>query len=105
MDKRNMASIALATLILASSCNSSYEAAGGVTGAVIGARVGETIGFLAGSGFYRGESAALGSLIGTGVEPEPSVAMTEEANEKLLAGQLPLEEDLQYQAAVRALLP
>jgi carboxyl-terminal processing protease len=43
------------------------------------------------------------SLIGTGVEPEPSVAMTEEANQKLLAGQLPLEEDLQYQAAVRAL--
>lgn len=67
MDKRNMASIALATLILASSCNSSYEAAGGVTGSVIGSHIGGTIGFLAGSGFYRGESAALGSLIGTGV--------------------------------------
>ena len=43
------------------------------------------------------------SLIGTGVTPEPSVAMTDEANRKLLEGKLPLEEDLQYQAAVRAL--
>ena len=43
------------------------------------------------------------SLIGTGVEPEPSVAMTQEANEKLLNGVLPLSEDLQYQAAVEAL--
>lgn len=43
------------------------------------------------------------SLIGVGLEPEPSVAMTDQANEKLLRGELPLEEDLQYQAAVRAL--
>ena len=50
--------------------------------------------------YYTGSGV---SLIGTGLEPEPSVAMTDQANAKLLAGQLPLEEDLQYQAAVRAL--
>ena len=43
------------------------------------------------------------SLIGTGVEPDPLVEMSDEANARLLAGELPLEEDTQYQAAVRAL--
>lgn len=67
MNTRSIISISLAATVLASSCNSSYEASGGVTGAIIGSHVGETIGFLSGSGRYRGESAALGSLIGTGV--------------------------------------
>ena len=43
------------------------------------------------------------SLIDVGVEPDPTVEMTDEANAKLLNGVLPLEEDLQYQAAIRAL--
>lgn len=43
------------------------------------------------------------SLIGTGLDPDPSVELTEEAKEKLLLGQLPEEEDLQLQAAVKAL--
>lgn len=43
------------------------------------------------------------SLIGVGLEPDPSVEMTEEAKEKLETGQLPHEEDLQLQAAIRAL--
>ena len=50
--------------------------------------------------YYTGSGV---SLIGTGLEPDPGVAMTDQANARLLAGQLPLEEDLQYQAAVRAL--
>ncbi len=43
------------------------------------------------------------SLIGVGLEPEPSVELTEVAKEKLLVGQLPYEEDLQLQAAIKAL--
>ena len=43
------------------------------------------------------------SLIGTGLDPDPSVALTQEAEEKLLVSQLPYEEDLQLQAAIRAL--
>jgi carboxyl-terminal processing protease len=43
------------------------------------------------------------SLIDIGVEPDPAVDMSDEANQKLINGVLPLEEDLQYQAAVRAL--
>ncbi|MBQ9933873.1 MAG: S41 family peptidase, partial [Ruminiclostridium sp.] len=45
------------------------------------------------------------SLIGSGVEPDPVVELSEEANARLLKGDLPLAEDLQYQEAVRALLP
>lgn len=59
--------LTLATAILASSCCSSYQAASGATGAIIGGHVGETIGFLSGRGHFRGENAALGSLIGMGV--------------------------------------
>lgn len=43
------------------------------------------------------------SLIGTGLDPDPSVELTEAAKEKLLLGQLPESEDLQLQAAVKAL--
>mgnify|MGYP002859307387 CR=1 FL=1 len=59
--------MSLATLMLASSCTSSYQAAGGLTGAMIGSHVGSAVGFLSGSGRYRGDSSALGSLIGMGV--------------------------------------
>lgn len=50
-----------------SSCTSSYQAASGATGAIIGGNVGHAIGFLSGHGHFRGENAALGSLIGMGV--------------------------------------
>ena len=43
------------------------------------------------------------SLIGVGLEPDPSVELTEEAKAKLLVGELPHEEDLQLQAAIKAL--
>lgn len=43
------------------------------------------------------------SLIGVGLEPDPSVELTEEAKAKLLVGELPYEEDLQLQAAIKAL--
>jgi len=59
--------LTLATAMLASSCTTSYQAAGGLTGAMIGSHVGETIGALSSHGHFRGESAALGSLIGMGI--------------------------------------
>lgn len=66
--KRNIITCAaLASIIMASSCSSSYQASAGVTGAMIGGHVGETVGFLTGRGHFRGENAALGSLIGMGV--------------------------------------
>lgn len=43
------------------------------------------------------------SLIGVGVEPDPAVELTEEAKARLLVGELPYEEDLQLQAAIKAL--
>ncbi len=67
MKKNTIACTALASLFLASSCSSSYQASAGVTGAVIGGHVGETVGFLSGHGRFRGENAALGNLIGMGV--------------------------------------
>ncbi len=43
------------------------------------------------------------SLIGTGLSPEPSVELSETAKAQLLAGTLSDEEDLQLQAAIKAL--
>jgi hypothetical protein len=67
MKRNKVLSVALATLILTSSCGTSYQAAGGVTGAMIGGQVGEAIGFLTGHGPFRGENSALGNLVGMGV--------------------------------------
>lgn len=50
--------------------------------------------------YYTGSGV---SLIGTGLEPEPSVELSQEAKAKLYLGQLPHEEDLQLQASLRAL--
>jgi len=74
--------------MLASSCTSSYQAAGGVTGAMIGSHVGETVGFLSGHGRFRGENAALGSLIGMGIGAMLGVGIASqiEQNEKAEAG-------------------
>ena len=67
MKRNKVLSAALAALILTSSCSTSYQAAGGVTGAIIGGQVGEAVGFLTGHGPFRGENSALGNLVGMGV--------------------------------------
>ena len=43
------------------------------------------------------------SLIGTGLTPDPSVELSDAAKQQLLLGSLPAEEDLQLQAAIRAM--
>jgi carboxyl-terminal processing protease len=50
--------------------------------------------------YYTGAGV---SLIGTGVVPDPSVELTEEAQTLLLQGRLDPADDLQLQAAIRAL--
>lgn len=67
MKTTKITGLTLAATILISSCTTSYQATSGVTGAMIGSHVGETIGYLTGHGRFRGENAALGSLIGMGV--------------------------------------
>lgn len=67
MKKQTITCLALAMTLVASSCRSSQQAAGGLTGVLIGGEVGRTVGILAGHGPFRGESAALGNLIGMGV--------------------------------------
>lgn len=76
MKKTQITSLTLATVMLASSCASSYQAAGGVTGAMIGSHVGEAVGFLSGHGPFRGSNAALGSLVGMGVGAALGVGIT-----------------------------
>ena len=75
---------ALAVAMLASSCTSSYQAAGGLNGAIIGSHVGSAVGFLSGHGHFRGENAALGSLIGMGIGAVLGVGIASqiEENEK-----------------------
>lgn len=84
MSKTKFGAIFMASTMFLSSCTTSYQAASGVTGAMIGARVGETIGFLTGRGYFRGDNAALGSLIGMGVGAAlgVGVAATIEKSEK-----------------------
>lgn len=74
----------MASTMLFASCTTSYQASSGVAGAMIGARVGETVGFLTGRGYFRGDNAALGSLIGMGVGAAlgVGVAATIEKNER-----------------------
>ena len=43
------------------------------------------------------------SLIGTGLNPDPAVSLSQEDQEKLLAGTLAPQEDAQLQAALQAL--
>lgn len=84
MKKTKISCLTLATIMLASSCTSSYQAAGGVTGAAIGSRVGGAVGFLSGHGHFRGSNAALGSLIGMGIGAVLGVGIASqiEENEK-----------------------
>ena len=46
MKRKQFVCLTLATAFLASSCTSSYQAAGGVTGAMIGSHVGGAVGVL-----------------------------------------------------------
>lgn len=75
---------ALAVAMLVSSCTSSYQAAGGLNGAIIGSHIGSAVGFLSGHGHFRGENAALGSLIGMGIGAVLGVGIASqiEENEK-----------------------
>ena len=84
MKKTKIVCIPLATMMLVSSCTSSYQASGGLTGAMIGSHVGEAVGFLSGHGHFRGENAALGSLIGMGIGAVLGVGIASqiEENEK-----------------------
>ena len=82
MKKNQITCLTLATALLASSCTSSYQAAGGVTGAMIGSHVGSAVGVLAGHGPFRGESAALGSLIGMGIGAILGVGITSQIEEQ-----------------------
>ena len=82
MKKTQFTCLTLAAALLASSCTSSYQAAGGVTGAMIGGHVGEMVGVLAGHGPFRGESAALGGLIGMGIGAILGVGITSQIEEQ-----------------------
>lgn len=84
MNKTRIGAIFMASTMLFASCTTSYQASSGVRGAMIGARVGETVGFLTGRGHFRGDNAALGSLIGMGVGAALGVgiAATIEKNER-----------------------
>ena len=82
MKKNQITCLTLATALLVSSCTSSYQAAGGVTGAMIGSHVGGAIGALSGHGHFRGESAALGSLIGMGIGAILGVGITSQIEEQ-----------------------
>ena len=82
MKKNQITCLTLATVLLASSCTSSYQAAGGVTGAMIGSHVGGAVGALAGHGPFRGESSALGSLIGMGIGAILGVGITSQIEEQ-----------------------
>lgn len=82
MKRKQFVCLTLATAFLASSCTSSYQAAGGVTGAMIGSHVGGAVGVLSGHGPFRGESAALGSLIGMGIGAILGVSITSQIEEQ-----------------------
>lgn len=82
MKKNQFTCLALAAILLVSSCTSSYQATGGVTGAMIGSQVGGAVGVLSGHGPFRGESAALGSLIGMGIGAILGVGISSQIEEQ-----------------------
>ena len=100
MKKNQITCLTLVTILLASSCTSSYQAAGGVTGAMIGSHVGGAVGVLAGHGPFRGESAALGSLIGMGIGAILGVGITSQIEEQERAEARRYEERVQNNTTV-----
>lgn len=95
MKKNQFTCLALAAILLVSSCTSSYQAAGGVTGAMIGSQVGGAVGVLSGHGPFRGESAALGSLIGMGIGAILGVGISSQIEEQERAEARRYEERVQ----------
>ncbi len=85
--------VALAFAMMASSCGSAYQAESGVRGAMIGGHVGEMVGLLSGHGHFRGENAALGSLIGMGIGAILGVSVASQIEEKEKAEAQRYDED------------
>ena len=83
-----ISTILLAAVTLLSSCQTSGQAAAGLTGAAIGSTLGSAIGGATGGHYgrygyyhYNGQGAALGSLIGMGVGAALGVAIQKSAEE------------------------
>lgn len=86
-----ISTILLAAVTMLSSCQTSGQAAAGLTGAAIGSTLGSAIGGATGGGYgrygrygyyhYNGQGAALGSLIGMGVGAALGVAIQKSAEE------------------------
>lgn len=82
MKTLRIASIALASTILISSCQTRGQMVGGIAGAQIGSEVGGAIGFLSGHGPFRGHNAAMGTLIGAGVGALLGVSVAQSVENK-----------------------
>ena len=82
MKQTKVACIVLALAMMVSSCGSAYQAESGARGAIIGGHVGEMVGLLSGHGHFRGENAALGSLIGMGIGAILGVSVASQIEEK-----------------------
>lgn len=86
-----ISAILMAAVTLFSSCETSGQAAAGLTGAAIGGTIGSAIGGATGGGYgrygrygyyhYNGQGAALGSLIGMGVGAALGVAIQKSAED------------------------
>ena len=83
-----ISTILLAAVTMLSSCQTSGQAAAGLTGAAIGSTLGSAIGGATGGHYgrygyyhYNGQGAALGSLIGMGVGAALGVAIQKSAEE------------------------
>lgn len=83
-----ISTIFLAAVTMLSSCQTSGQAAAGLTGAAIGSTLGSAIGGATGGHYgrygyyhYNGQGAALGSLIGMGVGAALGVAIQKSAEE------------------------
>ena len=93
MKQTKVTCMVLALAMMASSCGSAYQAQSGATGAMIGSHVGEMVGLLSGHGHFRGENAALGSLIGMGIGAVLGVSVAAQIEEKEKAEARRYEED------------
>lgn len=93
MKQTKVACIVLALAMMVSSCGSAYQAESGARGAIIGGHVGEMVGLLSGHGHFRGENAALGSLIGMGIGAILGVSVASQIEEKEKAEARRYDED------------
>ena len=93
MKQTKVACIVLALAMMVSSCGSAYQAESGARGAIIGGHVGEMVGLLSGHGHFRGENAAIGSLIGMGIGAILGVSVASQIEEKEKAEARRYDED------------